>query len=154
MWSFLTSKILLIFLFKIQCLGLKMAEEDKTSCLGAGTQVARCKVCSCLTSVFLSDRKLLLDWKICFTLSSTLNNAYLVAVFALAVQLHLLPILRLNSSSTMTWQCEENKTAETFHSSQMLIHLAMEAQRDEKSVMGPQQRNEGRVESQLFSAGD
>lgn len=124
-----------------------MAEEAKSSCLGAGTQLARCKVCSCLTSVFLSDRKFLLDWKICFMLSSILNKAYLVAISTLAVQLHLLPIMHLNSSSAMKWKCEENKTAETFHSSRMLIRLAMDAQRDKKSAMGPRQRNEGRVES-------
>lgn len=150
-WSFLTSKILLVFLFEIQCLSLKMAEEDKISCLGAGTQLARCKVwckvCSCPASVSLSDRKFLLDWKIYFMLSSILNNACLLAISTLALQLHLLPFMHLNISSAMTWKCEENKAAETSHSSQMLIHWAMDAQRDEKSVMGPWQRNEGRAES-------
>lgn len=51
---------------------------------------------------------------------------------------------QLLSNDVKMWR---NKTAETFHSSQMLIHLAMEAQRDEKSVMGARQRNEGRIES-------
>lgn len=69
-------------------------------------------------------------------LSSILSNAYLVVISTLAVQLHLPPIMHLNSSSAIKWKCEE-KTAETFHSSQMLIHLAMDAQRDEKSVTGP-----------------
>lgn len=83
-------------------------------------------------SVFLSDTVFLLDWKICFMLSSMLNNAYPVAISTLAVQLNLLPIMDLNSSLAMKWKCAENKTAKTFHRSQRLIHLAIYAQGDEK----------------------
>lgn len=108
--------------------------KPKAAVRSCDTAGKRQDVAPAWPSVFLSDSVFLLDWKVCFVPSSILHSTYPVAISTLAIQLNLLAITHRNSSLVQKSNCAEDKTAKAFHSSQMLICLAIYAHRNDKHV--------------------